>query len=120
MSRYLNNLCLSIFIIYNLSVNTYSDSIFFISIGSIVSFILNMFLWRLITLYTRNYLKYDYIFRPIRCCKCRCCYEKCGCKWCKKDTNNQIENKNKELELDDICGKEKDEIETEYPDSVII
>ncbi len=122
MSRYLNNLCLSIFIIYNLSVNTYSDSIFFISIGSIVSFILNMFLWRLITLYTRNYLKYDYIFRPIRCCKCRCCYEKCGCKWCKKDTNNQIENINEEkkLELDDICGKKKDEIETKYPDSVII
>lgn len=122
MSRYLNNLCLSIFIIYNLSVNTYSDSIFFISIGSIVSFILNMFLWRLILLYTRNYLKYDYIFRPITCCKCSCCYKKCGCKCCKKDTNNQIENINEEkkLELDDICGKKKDEIETKYPDSVII
>ena len=141
MSRYLNNVCLSIFIIYNLSVNTYSDSVFLISIGSIISFILNVFLWSLIVLYTRNYLKYDYIFRPITCCnfsccskncdytcckkKCdyKCCKKKCECKYCeKKKTNNKIENinKNKELELDDICGKKKDEIETKYPDSVII
>ena len=101
---------------------TYSDSIFLISIGSIISFILNIFLWGLILLYTRNYLKYDYIFRPITCCKCSCCYKKCGCKCCKKDTNNQIENVNedKKLELDDICEKKKDEIETKYPYSVII
>jgi hypothetical protein len=119
MSRYLNNLCLSIFIIYNLSVNTYSDSIFLISIGSIISFILNIFLWGLILLYTRNYLKYDYIFRPITCCKCSCCYKKCGCKCCKKDTNNQIENINEDnkLELDDICGKK---IEEKHPDDIVI
>ena len=141
MSRHLNNVCLSIFIIYNLSVNTYSESVFLISIGSIISFILNIFLWSLIVLYTRNYLKYDYIFRPITCCNFSYCYKKCDCKCCKKiceckccekiceckccekkETNNQIENinKNKELELDDICGKKKDEIETKYPDSVII
>lgn len=125
ISRYLNNLCLSIFIIYNLSVNTYSDSVFLISIGSIISFILNIFLWCLIVLYTRNYLKYDYIFRPITCCNFTCCSKKCDYKCCnkkckcykKKITNNQIENKNKELELDDICGKKKEE---NHPDDIII
>lgn len=73
MSRYLNNTILSILIIYNLSVNTYSYSIFVISISSISSFVLNILFLYLILKYTYNYKKHQYIFKPIGCCKCRCC-----------------------------------------------
>ncbi len=73
ISRYLNNTILSILIIYNLSVNTYSYSIFVISISSISSFVLNILFLYLILKYTYNYKKYQYIFKPIGCCKCDCC-----------------------------------------------
>ena len=55
ISRYLNNTILSILIIYNLSVNTYSYSIFVISISSISSFVLNILFLYLILKYTYNY-----------------------------------------------------------------
>ena len=116
ISRYLNNLCLSIVIIYNLSVNTYSQSLFIISISGMVCFVLNILFFGLITLYTRNYLKYDFMFSSIVCCKC------CHC--CKKtELNNKINtkiqktNEEKKIELEDICGKKKEE---NHPDDIII
>lgn len=91
MSRYLNNTILSILIIYNLSDNTYSYSIFVISISSISSFVLNILFMYLILKYTYNYKKYQYIFKPIGCCKCRCC-----------------------------CKNIEDEIEEKHPEDIII
>jgi len=91
ISRYLNNTILSILIIYNLSINTYSYSLFVISISSICSFILNILFLYFIIKYTYNYKKYQYIFRPIGCCKCDCC-----------------------------CKKIEDEIEEKHPDDIII
>ncbi len=87
ISRYLNNTILSILIIYNLSVNTFSYSIFVISISSISSFVLNIQFLYLILKYTYNYKKYQYIFKPIGCCKCRCCC---------KNIENEIEEKHPE------------------------
>tara|TARA_B100000073_G_scaffold54038_2_gene39879 strand:+ start:10929 stop:12299 length:1371 start_codon:yes stop_codon:yes gene_type:complete len=91
MSRYLNNTILSILIIYNLSVNTYSYSIFVISISSIVSYVLNMLFLSLILNYTLNYKSYQYIFKPIGCYKCICC-----------------------------CKNKENEIEEKHPDDIVI
>lgn len=91
VSKYLNNTILSILIIYNLSINTYSYSLFVISISSICSFILNILFLYFIIKYTYNYKKYQYIFRPIGCCKCDCC-----------------------------CKNIEDEIEEKHPDDIII
>ncbi len=90
-SRYLNNTILSILIIYNLSVNTYSYSIFVISISSICSFVLNILILSLILNYTLHYKSYQYIFKPIGCCKCRCC-----------------------------CKNKENEIEEKHPDDIVI
>jgi len=91
ISRYLNNTILSILIIYNLSVNTYSYSIFVISISSISSFVLNILFLYLILKYTYNYKKYQYIFKPIGCCKCDCC-----------------------------CKNIEDDIDEKHPDDIVI
>ena len=90
-SRYLNNTILSILIIYNLFVNTYSYSIFVISISSIISFVLNIFILSLILNYTLNYKSYQYIFKPIGCCKCVCC-----------------------------CKNKENEVEEKHPDDIVI
>ena len=91
VSKYLNNTILSILIIYNLSINTYSYSLFVISISSICSFVLNILFLYFIIKYTYNYKKYQYIFRPIGCCKCDCC-----------------------------CKKIEEEIEEKHPDDIVI
>ena len=113
ISRYINNLCLSILIIYNLITNTYSQSIFLISISSMICFILNIVFLGLIILFTRNYIKYSFMFKPIMCGKC--------CEKAELD-NKIIERKNEEkkLELEDVYGNKKDETNEKHPEDVII
>jgi hypothetical protein len=90
ISRYLNNLIMSVLIMYNILINTYSYSLFIISIISICLFVLNIPLLYFIIKYSYNYKKYQYIFKPIEFCKCDC----------SKDI--------------------KDEIDEKHPDDVII
>jgi len=103
MSRYLNNTIISILIIYNLSINTYSYSIFVISISSIGSFILNILFLYLILKYICNYKKYQYIFKPMGFHKCVC-----NC--------NKIEDIEEEKNSNDI----EDDIEEKNPDDIFI
>ena len=124
ISRYLNNLILSILIIYNLIFNSYSKSLTIISISSICCFVLNIICLPFIIKYVYKYKKYYKVFKPINP------FEYCKCCECCKTSNNNTISKSKESKLSGESKKNiKDLIETEnkiiitnvkHPDDILI
>ena len=63
---------MSVLIIYNISTESYSYSLNFISIASVSSFLVNILLMYLILKYTNNLEKYKYLLENIKCsCSCK-------------------------------------------------
>jgi hypothetical protein len=97
ISKYLNNLIISIIIIYKLLFNTYSPTIMLISISSIISFILNIISLYILTKWNygdKNTL-FEIITKPIINCKCKClnlCFSCYGKKDKTTDENNDENN----------------------------
>lgn len=73
ISRYINHFIISILLIYKLSVNSYSITILFISISSIICYIINMLLYNNIKLWNKNKSKYNLVYtKPLINFKCKC------------------------------------------------
>ena len=111
-SRYLNNLILSILIIYNLRSNTYSKSLTIISISSICCFILNIISLPFLIKYIYNYKKYYKVFKPINLLKyCKCC------ECCNSLRRNSIRDNTTSESKESNVISEHDE---EHPDDIVI
>ena len=97
ISKYLNNLIISIIIIYKLLFNTYSPTIMLISISSMFCFIINILILCIITKlnYSDEETLIEKATKPLINCKCKClnlCFSCYGKKEKTTDENNDENN----------------------------
>ena len=73
ISRYINHFIIAILLIYKLSINSYSTTILFISISSIICYIINMLSYSYINLWNKNKSKYNLVYtKSLINFKCKC------------------------------------------------
>lgn len=73
ISRYISHCVISVLLIYKLSIHSYSTTILFISISSIVCYFINMLSYYYIKLWNKNKSKYRLVYtKPLIDIKCKC------------------------------------------------
>ena len=107
ISKYLNNLIISIIIIYKLLFNTYSPTIMLISISSMICFIINILVLYLITKlnYSDEQTLIEKSTKPLINCKCKCLNLCFSCYGKKEKTTDENSDENNDQERNSMEQK---------------